>query len=308
LDATYGGTLTINGVQASTTGNNSAVIVAGVGGGTVSVDSGYYASSGSHSSGIRAAGSGSTATVSDSLASTTILAQNGPAVVVEGGNSVSITSTGGGISLSGALGDNHGIYLYYNPSRLDATAGTSIFTMTGGSIAYSCDAATVPACATGVTANDQNALATVFAVANTTATITLTDVSVINSTNSTSNAVLLTAAALNSGTPGGNGGVVTFTANGEILTGDVIVDGISTANLGLLADTSSVPSTLTGTINAANSGGAVSLTLDATSSWVVTGDSYLTGLTNAVTGNSNISCQTGGCHVYLNGVPLDGVN
>ena len=308
LDATYGGTLTINGVQASTTGNNSAVIVAGVGGGTVSVDSGYYASSGSHSSGIRAAGSGSTATVSDSLASTTILAQNGPAVVVEGGNSVSITSTGGGISLSGALGDNHGIYLYYNPSRLDATAGTSIFTMTGGSIAYSCDAATVPACATGVTANDQNALATVFAVANTTATITLTDVSVINSTNSTSNAVLLTAAALNSGTPGGNGGVVTFTANGEILTGDVIVDGISTANLGLLADTSSVPSTLTGTINAANSGGAVSLTLDATSSWVVTGDSYLTGLTNAVTGNSNITCQTGGCHVYLNGVPLDGVN
>ena len=40
---------------------------------------------------------------------------------------------------------------------------------------------------------------------------------------------------------------------------------------------------LTGAINTANSGGTVSLTLDATSTWVVTGNSYLTTLNNAVT-------------------------
>jgi hypothetical protein len=181
--------------------------------------------------------------------------------------------------------------------------------MSGGSISYSCDAYTVTACATGVLASDQNVLATLFSVANTTATITLTDVTVTNTTNSNGNGILLTAAGLNSGTTGSNGGNVTFNAFGETLTGDIIVDGISTATLSLAADSSSVPSTLIGAINTANSGAAtVSLTLDATSTWVVgNGPSYLTTLNNA--GSNNISCQNSGqCTVYVNGVELTGVN
>jgi hypothetical protein len=43
----------------------------------------------------------------------------------------------------------------------------------------------------------------------------------------------------------------------------------------------------------------VSLTLDATSTWVVTGTSYLTTLTDADTSYSNITCATVGCTVHI---------
>ena len=308
LDATYAGTLNITNVTASTNGSDSSVIAAGVGGGNVTSTFGTYTSSGLRSAGIRAAGTGSSVTLSGD----TITAQNASAVVVEGGNSVVVGPTSA--SLSGALGDDHGIFLYEGNSG-DATAGTSIFTMTNGSITYTCDATASSAnpCPTGLASNNQNSPATLFSVANTTATITLTDVTVTNTTptNANSNGILLTAAALNSGTSGSNGGNVTFNAFGETLVGDVIVDAISTANLSLAADTASnpVPSTLTGTINGANSGGNVNLTLDATSTWVVTGNSYLTTLSNAVIGNGNITCySTGQCSVYVGGQLLSGVN
>jgi hypothetical protein len=320
FDATYGGTLTINNSAATTAGNSSSVIVAGIGGGTVSVNGGVYASNGTRSAGIRVAGTGtgispfSTVSVSDVAAGTTIMAQDSDAVVIEGGNSVSITSTGNGISLSGALGDDHGIFLYQSSTLTDATAGTGTFTMVGGSITYTCDETTSNNnnCTAGTPASDQNLLPTLFSVANTTAAITLTDVTVTNDTltDSNINGTLLTVAALSS-----NGGSVTFDALGETLIGDVIVDGTSTANLSLAADTQSNPnpSSLTGAINAANSAETVNLTLDATSSWVVAnGNSYLTSLNNNGTPNgiNNISCQNyGQCFVYVGGnsSPLAGI-
>jgi hypothetical protein len=296
FDATYGGTLTLNNVTATTSGNNSAAIMSGVGGANqVSSTGGAYTTNGTNAAGVYAAGNGSTV----SLSGDTVTANNWTAVVVEGGNTV--TSTGN-TSLTGALGNNHDIFFFEGSSE-DAAAGTGIFTMTNGSIAYNCDASLVTSCANGATTSNQNALATLFAVANTTATITLTDVAVTNNTNSATNGILLTAAALNSGTVDLNGGNATLTAYGETLVGDVIVDPISTVNLSLKADGSSTPTTLTGAINTANSGAAtVSLTIDATSSWVAgNGPSYLTALTGA--GAANVSCQTYQlCSVYVGGV------
>jgi hypothetical protein len=311
LEVTYGGTLILNNVQASTSGNNSAAIIAGIGasGSSVTVNGGTYTSSGTRSTGIRAAGTASTVAVNDGNGSGTVIsALNGPAVVIEGGNTVAITSGGNATSLSGALGDNHGIFLYQGTLG-DDTAGTSVFSMTGGFITYTCDAtdASLAPCPVGLASNDQNSPATLFAVANTTATITLIDVNVTNTTPTDanvltgSNGTLLTVAALSH-----SGGTATFNAEGETLNGDVIVDATSTANLSLAADTASspVPSALTGTINGGNSGGTVTLTLDATSTWVVTGDSYLTSLSNTgVTNNSNITCATS-CTVYVSGSPI----
>jgi hypothetical protein len=309
LDATYGGTLSINNVQAYTSGTSSSAIMAGIGGGSVTVTGGIYNASGSHSAGIKAAGTGSTVTVYDGTGSTTITSQNGAAVVVEGGNTVSINSNGA-TSLVGALGDDHGIFLYFGKTG-DATAGTSTFNMTNGSITYTCDAtsSSVAPCPNG--SASQNNPATLFSVANTTAVITLTDVQVYNvtPTNTSLNGTLLTAAALNIGTPGSNGGNVTFNAFGETLTGDIIVDNISSVTLNLNADTNPTPnpSILTGNINGAQSTGTVTLNLDATSSWVVTGTSYLTTLNNLGTGN--ISCYySGQCAVYVGGQLLSGVN
>jgi len=304
LAATYAGTLNINNVQALTTGDNSSVIATGIDGGYVTVAGGSYTatSNGLRASGIRVAGTGSTVSVSDGTGSgTTIAAQNGSAVVIEGGNTVTINSNGS-TSLSGAAGQqNNGIFLYQGTLG-DATAGTGNFSMTNGSISYTCDATLTPSCAGGVASSDQNNPATMFSVTNTTAIIALTDVTVINDTptSTNSNGTLLTSAALSQGV----GGIVTFNAVGETLTGDIVVDSISTANVSLAADTATpaVASTLTGAINAANNGGTVNLTLDATSSWVAAnGPSYLTSLTNAGTGN--ITCQTTSqCQVYVAGV------
>jgi hypothetical protein len=107
------------------------------------------------------------------------------------------------------------------------------------------------------------------------------------------------------GTTGSNGGNVTFTAYGEALTGDVIVDQYSTAALTLKEDsaTTPVPSTLTGAINNAKSVGTASLTLDPASSWTVTNTSYLTSLTGLVISGSNVvgNINGGGHCVYYSG-------
>jgi hypothetical protein len=330
LAATLAGTLTVTNVQATTTGKNSAVITTGGGGGgltppgagigTVTVNGGSYISSGVHSSGIRAAGIGtpfSTITVTDTVsAPTTIAALNDAAVVVEGGNSVNITSANANSLVSGAGGDYHGIFLYLG-AKGSSSAGSGTFGMTGGTLSFTCDASSSSASTcdqngTAILSGDQNYPATLFSVTNTTlanpANINLTDVTVINTTPSDTNpnGTLLTAAALSAGMPA----YVNFTAQGEQLTGDIIVDTTSTANLNLEWDGTS-GTALTGNIGGPASyytnqtAGTINLTLDAHSTWVVTGNSYLTTLVNPVSNNSNITCASAvSCQVYVNGTPI----
>jgi hypothetical protein len=158
------------------------------------------------------------------------------------------------------------------------------FTMTGGTYNYT---------DTSNSSSDATENCAAFAIANQTAYIELTDVEVNNS------CPTLLLSALNSNW-NYNGGTTTFTAYGEILVGDVIVDSVSTADITLTSSKNSA-STLTGAINTENTGSSVSLTLDSASQWVVTGTSYLTSLTNSDSTNSNITCETSGCMVYVNG-------
>jgi hypothetical protein len=161
--------------------------------------------------------------------------------------------------------------------------------MTDGSITYSC---ATTSCFEGSTSSGQNNPATLFSVANTTAVISLANVAITNNVDT-----LLTAAAQNSGTwgtSGSNGGLVTFTADGTTLSGNIIVDDISTLAL-TLTDSSS----LTGAINTADTGKTVALTLDSTSSWTVTGKSYLTTLSGeTISGSTITNIIGGGYYVY----------
>jgi hypothetical protein len=91
-----------------------------------------------------------------------------------------------------------------------------------------------------------------------------------------SSGVLVDAAAGQWGTSGSNGGQVTLNATDQALSGSVDVDGISTVALDL-----SDGSTLSGAINAAASAKSVSLSLDGSSRWTVTGTSYLTVLSDS---------------------------
>jgi hypothetical protein len=145
--------------------------------------------------------------------------------------------------------------------------------------------------------SDATANCSAFTAANQVAHFTLTDVAVNNSCST----LLLSALNTNWNY---NGGTATFKAFGENLAGDVIVDGVSTADIYLSASNLGA-SLLKGKINAENTGKTVSLTLDSSSKWIVTGSSYLTSLTDADQTYSNITCQTAGCKVYVGGTAIN---
>jgi hypothetical protein len=231
----------------------------------------------------------------------TYTANNAEAVVVEGSGSVTLSGT----ALNSASGNDRGVLLY--STSADPSSATTRFTMTGGSITYNCSAASTPACAEGSTTTGQNNPATLFSVANTTANLALTDVTVADNTSTSTNSegTLLTAEALNSGqwgTAGANGGNAAFLAQGTALTGNVIVDSISTLALSLLEDSAGTGSSLTGAINSANTGKTVNLTLDQGSIWTVTGTSYLSTLNGLEMNGATVNNIDGGGHcVYYSG-------
>jgi hypothetical protein len=66
-----------------------------------------------------------------------------------------------------------------------------------------------------------------------------------------------------------------LTANEQTLVGNLVADNISSITAALQKGSS-----LTGSINSANTAKEVNLILDATSKWTVTATSYLTMLTN----------------------------
>jgi hypothetical protein len=236
VDATIAGTIICTDVDITTAGNGAAAAIStDRGGGTITFTRGSAATSGTRSPGIYSTGS---ITVSDAK----ITATGSEAIVIEGKNSVTLTNT----TLSGAR--ECGVMLYQSFSG-DAGVGTSILTMTGGSL-------------TAVEGP-------MFYVTNTAAVIDLKGNAKLNA----ASGVLINAAAGRWGNTGSNGGHLTFKADGETLVGDISCDDISTVRVALQNKT-----TLKGTINAQGIAKVMALALDATSVWEVTGTSYLTSL------------------------------
>ena len=233
--------------------------------------------------------------------------QNAESVVVEGSGSVNLADT----LLNASAGKDRGILLGSNSA--DPSSSTTRFTMTGGSITYNCNAMSAPACAQGATASGQNNPATLFSIANTTAAVTLADVTVTNNTSTPTNSegTLLTAATLNSNksdTAISGGSHVIFTAQGTALAGNVVVDSAGTVALSLLEDGAGTGASLNGAINSANSGKTVNLTLDQGSTWTVTGTSYLTTLSGLNLNGATVNNIDGGGHcVYYSGA-VNGAN
>ena len=224
-------------------------------------------------------------------------AKNSQAAVVESGGSINLTGT----TLNGTAGNGSGVLLS-NRSSNPSLSALARFTMTGGSLTYNCSATQTEACNQEPAASAQSNPATLFSVSGTKAAIALTDVTVANNTATTTNGqgTLLTVGR--SSTANSNAGIAAFTVQGTKLTGDVIVDGASTAALSLLKDDAGTGSLLTGAINSANAGKAVSLTLDESSTWTVTATSYLTSLIGLDVSDNTVNNIDGGGHcVYYSG-------
>ena len=181
----------------------------------------------------------------------TLSATGSEAAVIEGKNSISLTN----VTLSGAK--KCGAMLYQSFSG-DAEVGTSSFTMNAGSL--------------------KAAVGPLFYITNTQSVIELKGAEL-----TATSGILLAASADRWGNTGSNGGNVTFKADSEILKGNITCDNISSVETILQNNT-----TLTGAINTDNTASSITLTLDSTSSWNVTGTSYLTSLKDEDTTLANI--------------------
>lgn len=255
-------------------GMNAALLA--MNGATVTIKNATVPSSAQNGNGVFSYGGGTTVNISDSTITTTaditvknanLTANNSEALVIEGKNSITLEDcyvTGNMSDTKGTSSSEnvHNVMIYQSMSG-DADVGTSVFSMTGGSLVGS--------------SGDM------FYITNTRCLLTLSGVNIVN--NDADGALLRVvgySASRGWGTAGSNGAQVEFAADGQTLAGDIIVDTISNLTM-----TMKNGSTFTGTVNIidnAEGGTAVSdnavVTIENGCTWNLTGNCTLTSLTN----------------------------
>jgi hypothetical protein len=258
---TRGGIMNLTNVDLTSSGAHSAPIATDRGGGTIAASGGTLVTSGQDSPCYYSTG---TLNISNSSCNAT----GSETVVIEGANSVNLTDS----TLASSVADKWGVMIYQSFSG-DAQGTNGVFTMTGGSL------------------SDTDANSPLFYITNTTGNITLKGVDI-----STASGILIQAEGNDRwGTSGANGGTVVLIADSQILNGDLIADSISSITLTLQNGSS-----LTGAINAEDTAQTINLTLDASSTWNVTANSYLSCLSDpgSISGTSITNITGSGRTVY----------
>ena len=272
---TGGGITNATNLTVTTSGRSSAAIRTDRGGGTVNVDGGTYTSNGLGSPAIY-----STAAITVSNA--TLVSNLSEGVCIEGMNTITLTDcdlTANNTQCNGNATFLDTIMIYQSMSG-DADSGTSAFTMTGGRL----------------TSKNGH----VFHVTNTHAVITLNDVKI---TNEDSEQVLLSVC--DDGWSGAENNAELY-ASAQALEGAILVGSNSQLTLAL-SDGSSFTGSISGSITNSKGSvistevGTVSLTLDDSSTWTLTGDSYITSFTGDAS-----QIISNGYTLYVNGVALEG--
>lgn len=273
---TGGGTTYASNLTVETSGRSSAAIRTDRGGGTVVVDGGTYTSNGLGSPAIY-----STADIT--VKNAELVSNLSEGVCIEGMNSITLENcslTANNTSMNGHATFLDTIMIYQSMSG-DADSGTSAFTMTGGSL-------------TSLSGH-------MFHVTNTHAVITLSGVELVNQGSD----VLLSVCD-----DGWNGASnqAELVADNQVLYGTILVGGNSELTL-TLVNGSSLTGCISGEIENADGAvvstqtGTVAVSLDSTSTWTLTADTYITsfeGDAGSVTGN--------GYTLYVNGAALEGIN
>jgi len=270
---TGGGVTYAYDLTVETSGRSSAAIRTDRGGGTVVVDGGSYTSNGLGSPAIY-----STADITVSNAALASTLSEG--VCIEGLNSITLNAcdlTADNTKCNGNATFLDSIMIYQSMSG-DADSGTSFFTMNGGKL----------------TSKNGH----VFHVTNTSAVITLNGVEIVNED---ADNILLSVCA-----DGWNGdsNKALVKASSQKLSGGIKVGNDSVLALEL-TDGSAFEGSIDGSIvNASDTvvsteTGAVSVTLDSSSTWTLTGDSYVTEF-NGDLNNVNRNGYT----LYVNGEAL----
>ncbi len=249
-----GGTLHASNLTVTTQGNSSAAIRSDRGGGTLTVDGGTYTSNGSGSPAVYV-------TADVSIENAALTATGSEALCLEGLNSVNLKNC----ILSGNMpdlsqNDNTWTVILYQSMSGDSEVGKGTFTMEGGTLT--------------------SANGGLFYTTNTESEFTLNHVAIEAAADS--EYFLRCTGNANErgwGQSGANGADCTFTAIDQEMNGLVIWDSISTLDLALTQGTVFTGAVIDDESCAASGGsGSCSLSLDANSKWIVTGDSVLTTL------------------------------
>ena len=272
---TGGGVTVARDLTVTTGGRSSAAIRTDRGGGTVTVDGGIYTTNG--------LGSPVIYSTADVTVSNAVLTSNlSEGVCIEGKNSVTLVDcelTASNTQRNGNAQFLDAVMIYQSMSG-DADSGTSRFTMTGGSL----------------TSRSGH----MFHVTNTSAVITLSGVTLVNED---SEGILLSVCS--DGWSGGSNAAV-LNASAQELSGAILVGSDSELTLNL-TDGSGFSGSIGGTIvNAAGETvstgtGTVAVSLDGTSTWTLTADSYVTSFDGDAAG-----VVSNGYTLYVNGVALTG--
>lgn len=256
IHAAGGGTVNAENLTVHTSGESSAAIRSDRGGGIMRVKGGSYTSSGTGSPAVYC-------TADIEVNDAKLTAENSEAVCIEGLNSLSLTNC----ALSGHIQENEQndcdwtVILYQSMSG-DSEVGNAVFNMTGGSLT-----------------SENGGL---FYTTNTESTFNLKNVNITPSSN---NEFFLkctgNANKRGWGQSGANGADCSFTAENQKMEGDVIWDSISNLKFKMTEGSIFTGGFIQDESCAGNGGsGTADLSIDAASTWIVTKDSRLSGLTN----------------------------
>jgi hypothetical protein len=254
IHAAGGGTLHAWNLRVETNGTSSAAIRSDRGGGTMVIDGGTYTSNGAGSPAVYC-------TADIAIRNAELTSNYAEAVCVEGKNSLELFN----VDLDGDMpsdeqNDTTWTVIVYQSMSGDSEIGNGAFRMVGGSL--------------------KSRNGGLFYTTNTQSTFYLKGVNITPSDDS--DFFLRATGNKNArgwGEEGKNGAECSFTADSQIMQGDIIWDSISDLNMYMLSHSS-----LTGCIikddSCAGSGGNgyCNLYLDDDSVWTVTGDSTLTNL------------------------------
>ena len=256
IHAAGGGTVNAENLTVHTSGESSAAIRSDRGSGTMRVKGGSYTSSGTGSPAVYC-------TADIEVEDAKLTAENSEAVCIEGLNSLSLTNC----DLSGHIQENEQndcdwtVILYQSMSG-DSEVGNAVLNMTGGSLT-----------------SENGGL---FYTTNTESTFYLNNVNITPSSN---NEFFLkctgNANKRGWGQSGANGADCSFTAENQKMEGDVVWDSISNLKFKMTEGSILTGGFIQDESCAGNGGsGTADLSIDATSTWIVTKDSQLSSLTN----------------------------
>jgi hypothetical protein len=282
LDATYNGTIVANQMDITTKGDHCASIATDRGGGNISVTN----------SKLSTAGSGS------------------PLLYSTGNIQIdNVTGTATGSQIAGMEGLN--TILIYNSNLMSTlTKATASDPIADGIIIYQSTSGDAES-KTGEAASFEVSNSTLksaiasgamFYITNTSANVVLSGTTLDFDSSNVNLMVIEGNNSNNWGTAGSNGATVNFTGLGETLSGNISVDTISNLNFYLLKSTTytGAMSIATNSVNTSISSAPITVNLDSTSKWVVTGNSTVTNL-NAESGAAIVDASGKTVTIIANG-------